>query len=260
VAGCQAGAKEPRLLPPGTDPPSFLTQSADARGTILIGTTQGVYRSVDVGASWSRTSPTVYRALSAGFTSGSTIVARGRLFQRGNLSFDHVNKPTRAPFFGGVARSLAWLPGGKLYALVENAPYRLFVTVNSARTWWPRPAFGLPDEAREITAARVAGHSDVLFAACLGKGLWRSIDGGVHWGRVAGAGRVALAVTTTPARRGRVLVATPEVRWSDDYGATWHGTGFDARLLAADPRNPDVFFAVTDDGYLRASSDGGKHW
>ena len=127
LAGCQAGAKEPRLLPPGVDPPSFLTQSADARGTILIGTTQGVYRSVDVGASWSRTSPTVYRALWR-LHLGVDIVSRGRLFQRGDLSFDHVNKPTRAPFFGGVARSLAWLPGGKLYALVENAPYRLFVS------------------------------------------------------------------------------------------------------------------------------------
>ena len=69
---------------------------------------------MDVGASWSRTSPTVYRALSAGFTAGSTIISRGRLFQRGNLSFDHVNKPTRAPFFGGVARRLSSLPGGKL--------------------------------------------------------------------------------------------------------------------------------------------------
>src|SRR3954452_2035734 len=260
LCGCAAGPKEARPLPPGIDPPSFISQSSDARGTILLGTTQGVFRSVDAGASWSRTRPGVYRALSAGFTSGSTIVSRGRLFQRGNLSFDHVNKPTRAPFFGGVARSLAWLPGGKLYALVENAPYRLFVTVNSARTWWPRPAFGLPDEAREIAAAPVFGRGDILFAACLGKGLWRSLDGGLHWSRLGGAGRVALAVTTTPARRGRVLVAGPEVRWSDDYGKTGHRTGFDARLLAADPRNPDIFFAVTDDGYLRASSDGGRHW
>ena len=95
----------------GLDPPSFITQSSDARGTILIGTTQGVFRTVDAGASWSRTSPTgVPRAVSAGFTSGSTIVSRGRLFQRGDLSLDHVNRPTRAPFFGGVARSFACSP------------------------------------------------------------------------------------------------------------------------------------------------------
>ena len=110
----------------------------------------------------------------------------------------------------------------------------------------------------QLIASLVSGNR--ALAGELHRRLWRSIDGGVHWGRVAGAGRVALAVTTTPARRGRVLVATPEVRWSDDYGQTWHRTGFEARLLASDPRNPDVFFAVTEDGYLRASSDGGKHW
>jgi hypothetical protein len=99
----------------------------------------------------------------------------------------------------------------------------------------------------------------VLYAASR-SGLWRSLDGGVSWGRLSGAGREVLAVATTPARSSRVLVAGPLVRWSDDYGETWHRTEFSARLLAGDPRNGNVFFAVGEDGFLRASSDGGRTW
>jgi hypothetical protein len=90
--------------------------------------------------------------------------------------------------------------------------------------------------------------------------LWRSVDAGVRWTRVPAAGRRALAVATTPAHRGRVLVAGPRVRWSDDFGRTWHATGLLATLVACDPRNGDVCFAVDLEGRLRASSDGGRTW
>jgi photosystem II stability/assembly factor-like uncharacterized protein len=134
------------------------------------------------------------------------------------------------------------------------------VSVDSARSWYPRPTLGLPQIVRDLAAASVPGRADTLFAACAAAGLWRSVDGGIHWRHLPSAGAGAWAVTTSPAQPGRVLVATPRVRWSDDYGRTWHSTKFSARLLAADPRNGSVFFAVGDDGQLHASSDGGRTW
>jgi hypothetical protein len=260
ACSCRAGPKEARRLPAHVGPPTFLVQAADARGTILLGTPRGVYRTLDAGASWGTTPRRIWNALSAGYTAGSTIVSRGRLFVRGNLTFDHVGPARRAPFSGGSAVSLAWLPGGKLYALVRRGHARLYVTLDSARSWWPRPAIGLPGSARQLAVQRVDGRPDVVYAAAGGDGLWRSLDGGVTFSRVPAAGRDVVAVTTGPAHRGRVLVATPRVRVSEDYGETWRSTGFRARLLASDPRNGDVFFAVSSDGLLQASSDGGLTW
>src|SRR5262249_25003253 len=152
-------------------------------------------RSVDGGASWNPTTPPVFGGISAGFTKGSTIVSRGRLFQRGNLSFDQVNLPKRTPFgLGAFVRALAWLPGGKLCGVVARAPPALYVTLDSARTWLPRPAIGMPlDTLRQLAAATVSGRPDVLYAAAAGQGLWRSLDAGVHWGRLPSAGSSALA-------------------------------------------------------------------
>ena len=35
--------------------------------------------------------------------------------------------------------ALSWLPGGKLYAIVRGTYWHLYVTLDSARTWYPRP-------------------------------------------------------------------------------------------------------------------------
>ena len=67
-------------------------------------------------------------------------------------------------------------------------------------------------------------------------------------------------MATTPARWQRVVAALPELAWSDDYGSTWHRTGKRALLVAADPRNDRIWWAVTPAGELLVSTDGGKTW
>ena len=152
-------------MPTAGGPPSFLAQSFDATGTLLVGTPLGVYRSTDGGRTWHTTSRHVWGALAAGFTQASTIVSRGRLLERGNLSYDHVDAPKRSPFHGGSVFSLSWLPGGKLYALVRGTYWHLYVTLDSARTWYPRPALQLPRSTRAIAVARAKGGPDVVYAA-----------------------------------------------------------------------------------------------
>ena len=46
----------------------------------------------------------------------------------------------------------------------------------------------------------------------------------------------------------------------DDYGQTWHATGFKAVLLAGDPRNASIWFAIGEDQQLHVSTDGGTTW
>jgi hypothetical protein len=261
LSGCGLVGQPHRALPEDAGTPTFLVEASDARGTLLLGTPQGLFRSLDEGVSWSATSPPIFRAQSAAFTAGSTIVSRGRLLHRGNLTFDRIEPARRAPFRGGFVRALTWLPGGKLYAFVLRAQASIYVTLDSARNWYARPAVGLPRTTRSIAAAAIPGRADMLLAAAGEKGLWRSLDGGLTWAPVPSAGKPVWSVTTTPARQGRVVIAGPQLEWSDDYGGEWHRVGWsDARLVASDPRNPNIFLAVLDDGTIRASTDGGRSW
>jgi photosystem II stability/assembly factor-like uncharacterized protein len=259
LAGCTREADERRSVPTTDGTPHFLVQSFDATGTLLVGTPLGVYRSSDGGRTWHTTTLHVWGALSAGFTQASTIVSRGRLLQRGNLSYDHVDPPKRSPFHGGSVLALSWLPGGKLYAIVRGTYWHLYVTLDSARTWFPRPALALPHSTRVIAAARSKGGPDVVYAAAGRAGLWRSIDAGVSWSRLPVAAN-AQSVATTPARWQRVVAALPELSWSDDYGATWHRSGPRAMIVASDPRNERIWWAVAPDGELLVSTDGGQTW
>lgn len=256
LAGCgnPLGSQD-RILPRGFEQPDFIVQSWDATGTLLIGGTNGVRRSNDGGRTWHRTSRPVYGAVAAGFTSGSTIVSRGRLFQRGTLAYDRVDGPQRAPF---TARAIAWLPGGTLYAATRGTALPLQVTVNSGRSWSDLPAIGLPRQVLVIAAARVQGGADVLFAACGTAGLWRSDDGGVSFARIPLGSGAVTSVATTPARWGRIVVATPRIAYSDDFGRTWKHLAQTARLIASDPRNERIFFATTDFGELLVSRDGAR--
>ena len=64
----------------------------------------------------------------------------------------------------------------------------------------------------------------------------------------------AQSVATTPARWQHVVAALPELSWSDDYGATWHTSGPRATLVASDPRNDRIWYAVAPDGELLVST------
>lgn len=256
AAGCGGPfADEQRVLPEGFEHPSFIVQSWDATGTLLIGGRNGVRRSNDGGRSWHETRRAVYGAVTAGFTSGSTIVSRGKLFQRGTLAYDRVDSPQRAPF---DARAMTWLPGGTLYAATRGSALSLHVSINSGRSWNDLPALRLPRHVDAIAAGRDDRGSDVLFAACGKDGLWRSDDGGISFDRIKLEGADIRSVATTPAQWGRIVVATPELAYSDDFGASWKRTGTTAVLVASDPRNERVFFATTDAGTLIVSRDGGR--
>ena len=255
---CARGRPAPRRADEGGKP-SFLAQSFDATGTLLVGTPLGVYRSTDGGRTWHTTKRHVWGALSAGFTQASTIVSRGRLLERGNLAYDHVDSPKRSPFHGGSVLALSWLPGGKLYALVHGTYWRLYVTLDSARTWYPRPRSSCPSRRGRSPppAPRAGPTSSTRPRDAPGSGA-RSTAASA--GRGSRSRRNAQSVATTPARWQHVVAALPELSWSDDYGATWHTSGPRATIVASDPRNDRIWYAIAPDGELLVSIDGGHSW
>ncbi len=113
-----------------------------------------------------------------------------------------------------------------------------------------------------------------------GSGLYKSIDAGTTWNRIAGngfpsAGKTALGhigIAISPANHNRIytIVDTNDLKTggvyrSDDGGATWTHTDNEARIwkrgwyfgqITADPKNPDEVYVMNTSTYR--STDGGK--
>ncbi|HEX4825893.1 MAG TPA: hypothetical protein VFV19_16455 [Candidatus Polarisedimenticolaceae bacterium] len=106
-----------------------------------------------------------------------------------------------------------------------------------------------------------------------GSGLYRSVDGGDTWARVSGGlpveklGRIRIAFAPSDPRRVYALVDAKEggLYVSDDGGVNWKKTGSDRRIwergwyfagVTVDPADRDVVYACNT--ALYRSTDGGK--
>ena len=247
-------------MPTAGGTPSFLAQSFDATGTLLVGTPLGVYRSSDGGRTWHTTQRHVWGALAAGFTQASTIVSRGRLLQRGNLSYDHVDAPKRSPFHGGSVLALSWLPGGKLYALVRGTYWHLYVTLDSARTWYPRPALGAAalgardrGRARQGRPRRPLRGDRPRRPVALGRRRRELVAPAGAGQRAVGRDHARRAGSASsprcPSSRGRTTTARPGTR-AARAPRSW------PRIRATSASGTPI----APDGELLVSTDGGRSW
>src|SRR5215831_2455079 len=118
------------------------------------------------------------------------------------------------------------------------------------------------------------GSSKIRSNVSIGRGIYKSTDGGDHWTKLAGGlpnelfGRSNVAISAAAPNRIYALIeAKPGsgLYRSEDAGATWsivNGSGnlitrpFYYTTLGVDPMNADVIF-VGDEGWYR-SADGGK--
>jgi photosystem II stability/assembly factor-like uncharacterized protein len=109
-------------------------------------------------------------------------------------------------------------------------------------------------------------NAETLYAAAGEAGLWRSQDGGRTWKAIQNVPDVgAVAVSYIPAN-GRLYVTTlgnlAGLYVSDDQGKSWKPSGLDGTFMAVavSPLDPEHIIAVSAQGEVFASRDGGVSW
>jgi photosystem II stability/assembly factor-like uncharacterized protein len=189
---------------------------------IAAGTEDGVYRSLDGGASWDRISP------------------------------------EDNPEFRPVV-SLAFDPSNReiTYAGTTHLPWR---TSNGGASWESIHT-GMIDDS-DVFSIQVDAHKpdSVYASAC--SGLYQSSDSAAHWKQLntpKGAFRTWF-VALDPRHSGLVFAGTTEgLLRSEDGGKSWRLVSSEAvRSIAFDPAVPERIFFASTTGGLMLSTDGGR--
>lgn len=136
----------------------------------------------------------------------------------------------------------------------------LQVSRDGGKTWTVvGPA---PDRLIDLAASAKDAHT--VYAATEG-GLQISMDGGKTWQATKVSGRPVALVEAAGDGRIFVFVVGEGLMQSTEGSPKWEtlSNEFGDQILlhlAADPSNPDRVYAVTHEGQVLASQDGGKSW
>lgn len=217
-----------------------------ATSTLYAGTDDGVFKSVDSGASWTASST----GLPVGDGSARTVL--------------------------GLAHDPQSASPGILYAALDigNPPNgtQLYKSIDGGATWAPTgmPAVfsGLVAVVLDPTIVANPQSQRTVFAAGLQAGVWKSTDGGGSFTQVLNIPMFSLALARSSVNT--LYAATMSgVYKSTNGGSSWtqasNGlptalSGYQAiRSVAVDPTNANVVFAGTD-GFIYKTTNGGATW
>ncbi|MGI8827703.1 MAG: WD40/YVTN/BNR-like repeat-containing protein [Chloroflexota bacterium] len=275
-----------------------VTSVVSREGVILAGTTEGVFRSNDVGTTWSEASeglsvrhirwlayhPDISDLEFAGTEPAGIFVSHDgagtwrRCPEVAALRDRHGWFLPYSPEAGCV-RSLAF-HGDRVYAGVEVGG--VLRSDDSGETWrlaggsTGEPVFDIPPAPQVFSDVHwVATHPDspnLVFAATA-EGLYLSTDGGDGW-TATHAGSYCRAVWVDPGDRDHIVLAPADtvsrknggIEESHDAGQSWTraSDGLDLpwpdRMVERFAQIGDQLFAVTNDGRLYAAPLGTMGW
>lgn len=244
-------------LPSG---PSMMSLLADPNAAetlyVAFGSTDGVYKSSDGGANWSRASSGLshftYLALAAPRSRPGTLyVAAGQvLYKSTNSAGSWVAHGTQSGFIVDV---------DAVDDIVTVATtFGVQTSVDAAATWSPATLGATATVARDLRTAQT-----VLVDA--NQSIRRSTDGGTTYTRV-GQGIAAGALTFITANphdpRSAMSGGAFGLYRTNDGGVTWAGLGlaigFSADRAFFDAVHPNTLYVLTGNGIIQRSVDGGQ--
>jgi hypothetical protein len=263
VAACTPPGPPDRALARRTGDPHFLTVTNHARAPLGVGADSGLWITDDVGRTWQIARPAVRGAVAIGYTNARAFVSRGDHYEIRDLSLRRQLVFARRWPFAGTVTAMASDPRhNRMWALARVGKARqVRYSNNGGRVWWSVTGSGLCRTPRTMAALSEPGQSGRVrvFVACR-EGLFASDDLGYTFRRMSSAPSNIRDVATSLFDPGTVVIASPNVRVSRDRGETFASKGLSARLVAVDPRNPSLLFAIALNRRLYASADGGDHF
>ncbi|HWP85445.1 MAG TPA: hypothetical protein VNN17_09660, partial [Terriglobia bacterium] len=227
-----------------SSPTSLIAFDPQRPGTVFIGRSTALWKSSDGGVSW-------------------RVVLRGAVMDLAISPADSAIVYAAVGFFSGSA---------------ENGVYR---STDGGETW-TRLGGGLPPQASmgRIALALAPSSPNVLYALIANasdqklNGLFRSLDGGNAWSRMAtlsedvlteaGAGQGAfnLCLAVDPENPAVVYAGGVTLWRSSDFGGSWENLTAAARLpedpheIIFEPGNPNTLYLIGDLGVWRSSDRG----
>ena len=229
------------------------TGESDIRGDIVTG--DGVYKSIDAGASWQ------YAGLRDTHTTSAIVVDPRNANVVYASSMGHAFKPNAER---GVFKSIDGGRSWKKVLFVDDRTGAITVVMNQRQ---PSTLYASMWEAYRAPWTLQSGGP--------GSGLYKTTDGGAHWTNVARdpgfpsgvLGRIGVSVAQSDPRVVYAIVQAKEggVFRSADGGAHWTRTNADWKLrqrafyymsIYADPTNQHVVYAPEVDGLFVSRDDG----
>ncbi|MGI4829147.1 MAG: WD40/YVTN/BNR-like repeat-containing protein [Janthinobacterium lividum] len=228
---CRAAAWFP-LGPFGGSARSLVADPADAKHLFLGTATGWVYDSHDGGISWTRVA---------------------QVASRNDLVIDHIVVDAKNPkrLVVGAFTADHLNDGG------------VFISEDYGKTWYSQAEM----RGQSIRAlARSSSNSSELIAGTL-KGVFRSMDNGVHWQQISpeGSGEIkeVESVAIDPVDPKVIYAGTWHLPWkTTDGGATWHNIkegiidDSDVFSIIVDPQKPNIVYASACSGIYKSSDAG----
>jgi photosystem II stability/assembly factor-like uncharacterized protein len=252
---------------------------AESGGTMLLGTTRGLYRSTDAGRTWAAANA----GLPASAVGMVTVASDSTIY----ASVGGEPRLFRLPASGAYWEPLGRMPeddlgGVEVYdvavvgeldtssALVVATRGGFLVSRDSGLTWERARGEGLPPagfDRYELLLSADFAESGLAHLIYFGK-VYQTVDGGNSWAKVEGLSRVETLVET-PGRRWIALAHTHIYEWDPASGAEWvsHSHHFDIGVPTVVRFITDqLAVGVVDDaasvtrGEIHLSEDGGRSW